>query len=161
MSPAPGTGDAVELSAPSAPPGGSINIRAGGFAPGSEVTIVINSDPVELGAVLASATGTIDAAVTIPSDLAPGEHTLVVSGTGVDGDPRALSTPFTVTAPDVVVTTTVVAIASGAGTTGGSSLPMTGWGPLGLLFWGALLVGSGRVAVLLSRPIEIITGPVG
>src|SRR5262245_24618701 len=48
-------------------PGQTVEVAGGGFAPGSEVCIEVESDPVVLATVTASAAGTIDVIVTIPA----------------------------------------------------------------------------------------------
>jgi hypothetical protein len=59
-------------------------LTVGGFAPGSAVQILIESDPTTLGVTIAEADGGVYTAVAIPADLAPGPHTVRVVGTGPD-----------------------------------------------------------------------------
>lgn len=80
--------------------GAGLSFTADGFAPDSEVTVELHSDPVDLGTVTADAAGHVAATVTIPADVPAGDHTLVLSGTGADGEPLELRTPINVTAPE-------------------------------------------------------------
>ena len=59
---------------------------AGGWAAGAEVRATLHSDPVELGVAVADADGNVSFTFTIPADTPPGEHTIVLSGEGPDGD---------------------------------------------------------------------------
>ncbi|RLP77510.1 hypothetical protein D9V32_03440 [Mycetocola tolaasinivorans] len=64
-------------------PGSRISVSGTGFAAGATLTLTLHSDPVELGTVPASGTGTFETEVLIPTDTPAGDHTLVVSdGTG-------------------------------------------------------------------------------
>lgn len=89
--------------------GGAVSFEATGFAPDSEVTVELRSDPVTLGTVLADAAGNVAGTMTIPADTPAGEHTLVLSGTGADGAPLQVETAVTVTEPAPVETPAPVA----------------------------------------------------
>lgn len=65
-----------------------------GFAPGSPVTITVHSAPRTLGALSAAADGSLSTEIVIPPDLEPGEHTLIVSGVGPDGDAHDVAIEF-------------------------------------------------------------------
>lgn len=69
--------------------GGTFTISGGGYAQDAAVTLVVYSEPRELGRTVADTAGRIDASVTIPSDLT-GTHTVTAIGNGADGSPRAL-----------------------------------------------------------------------
>jgi len=76
--------------------GKTITVNGTGFAPESEVTLTLHSDPVEVGTATTDADGAFTAEVTVPADTEAGEHTVVAeSGTPV----VSASAPLTVTAP--------------------------------------------------------------
>lgn len=76
--------------------GDEIQIRGAGYAPGGQIDVTIESDPVLLKTVRADAAGTFEATVTIPAGLAPGDHTLKATGPHPVGGLRVLSVPITV-----------------------------------------------------------------
>lgn len=85
----------VALSSATAHPGDAVRVTASGFATGEPVQIELHSAPVVLASVTAGVDGTVDTTVTIPADIAAGEHRIVLVG--------AMSTltggaPLTVTA---------------------------------------------------------------
>jgi hypothetical protein len=61
-------------------PGGTLSYAAKGFWAGETVSIVANSTPVNLGTTKADANGNVSGTVTIPSTMALGAHTLVLTG---------------------------------------------------------------------------------
>jgi hypothetical protein len=69
--------------------GGSFVISGDGFSNNAAVTIVVYSEPRELGRTVATAAGRIDTSVTLPDDLT-GRHTVTALGNGADGNPRSL-----------------------------------------------------------------------
>lgn len=110
----------------SAEPGGTITIQLSGVAPGTEVGVWMFSDPVYLGAHTVNAQGQV--VVTIPANIAAGEHTIAVwdaSGAQIGWD-----------------TITIVAADAGDGGDGGDGaggavLPATG----ATSSWQAVLLG--------------------
>ena len=71
-------------------PGGQVTVGAGGFKPGSEVTMTLvcpGRDPVVLGTTTADDRGLVKVDVTIPSDTPNGDCTIEVSGVDANGDP--------------------------------------------------------------------------
>ncbi len=78
-------------------PGAQLTLTGTGFAPGSAVTFVVYSTPQVLGTGTADPSGAAVLAVTLPTDLEPGRHTLVAYGTAAGGGPRALTAGFTLT----------------------------------------------------------------
>ncbi len=66
--------------------------------PLTQVSVVIHSDPIELGLVVSSLTGSIDTVVTIPADLDPGDHTLLLQGIASDGTVQTVTQPVVVAA---------------------------------------------------------------
>lgn len=75
--------------------GGQVTLSGGGFGAGETVEIWLNSTPVLLSSLPASASGTFSTTLTIPADAAPGAHTLVATGLSSG---RSFSTPITITA---------------------------------------------------------------
>ncbi|WP_062069344.1 InlB B-repeat-containing protein [Demequina sediminicola] len=93
----------------SALPGETITIAGRGFDPGESVEVELHSTPVLLASTTADASGAFSIEVTIPEDISPGEHTLVLAaGTGT------AEMPFTVTAPTVMAQAGEMLAATGA-----------------------------------------------
>jgi lysophospholipase L1-like esterase len=101
----PDDAEDIDLSAPSsdiyhqAAPEQPLHVTADGFAPNSEVRVVMNSTPRTLGVRTADDQGRLDAVVAVPFDADRGNHTLVVEGFDADGTPVVLSAPFAVVTP--------------------------------------------------------------
>lgn len=57
------------------------------FAKNSNVSVVLHSDPVNIGTFTANETGGVSVTSTIPSSVPVGYHTLLVSGTSFTGEP--------------------------------------------------------------------------
>jgi hypothetical protein len=91
-----GETDTLDVSTLEPAPGEAVTISGSGFAPGSEVTITIESTPQTLTTVSADADGAFTATVQIPTDLSPGSHTLKATGVTPDGATLVLSTEVTV-----------------------------------------------------------------
>ena len=70
----------AQLSDSTVPQGGSVTVTGGGFAPGEAVSVVLHSSATRLSTVTAAADGAVTATVRIPRTLAPGRHTLVLTG---------------------------------------------------------------------------------
>jgi hypothetical protein len=81
----------IDVSDPSPKAGDDITINCGGWDENSNVTIVLHSDPVTLGAAVADGGGEINATVTIPSNVGAGAHTLELTGTDPTGAPRTVT----------------------------------------------------------------------
>jgi len=81
-----------------AAPGSAVTINAGGFAPGSDVTITLacpGVDPVVLGVVPADSLGNVKVSETIPANTPLGACTITESG--VDPNEQPLSVVEAVT----------------------------------------------------------------
>ena len=76
--------------------GKTLTVTGTGFAPESEVTITLHSDPVEVGTATTDADGAFTAEVTVPADTEAGEHTVVAAS---DAPAVTASAPLTVTVP--------------------------------------------------------------
>ena len=80
-------------------PGGTVIFTGGGFAPNSNVTVTLFSDPIVLGTTTANAQGNFTFEAVIPDDLEPGEHRLEASGVDADGNPLVVVQAITVASP--------------------------------------------------------------
>ncbi|MBV9412683.1 MAG: hypothetical protein JO148_13890 [Acidimicrobiia bacterium] len=133
-------------------PGQQLHLSASGFTPNESVTIAVHSTPVTLATVTADGSGAVLAAVTLPSDLAAGSHTLTLSGASVTD-----SYPFTIAA-----STTGGGSTSGGGTgsvasTGSGVTPATSSAPLA--FTGAQITGLVTGALsLVVLGLAMVTG---
>lgn len=76
-------------------PGGVIIVRGTGFAPDAEFVIEVHSEPRELTTAGSDASGDFAVEATIPDDLEPGLHTVVV----LVGDVELASSRIAVSAP--------------------------------------------------------------
>ena len=116
--------------------GGSFDVVGTGFEPGERVAIELHSDPITLALVTANASGEVLTRVTIPADVPPGEHELVLTG---------LASGRTVS-----IDVTITRAATGAGTV--TALGSTGGSfPIALIAVGGLLTAGG--GLLLSRTL--------
>jgi LPXTG-motif cell wall-anchored protein len=115
-------------------PGGTLTIHGTGFTPGEIVDATLHSTPIALGSFTADADGEVDGPVTIPADVEPGEHTIVLAGrtSGVEA-----SVPIEVIGEDADPA---------------QELPATGTATSGLTGAGAALVAVGVALVLVGRP---------
>lgn len=113
--------------------GAEITMSGTGFLPGSTVELVVYSTPVKLGEAVVSADGSFSATVTLPEDLASGDHHLVATGVDPDGNVRNL-----------VVEISVTGGAAALADTGFSAAPVLGAGALALLAGGGLMVAARR-----------------
>jgi len=130
--------------------GGTLKIESTGFVPGGPAQIWLHSSPVLLLDTTADSTGTITATVQIPSNLAPGKHTLLITmpnrtctlslnngGSGVE------PTQTTRSQPTLGVDATTSAR--------GESLAFTGVSTLTSLVVVVVLLGSGVLFLVLGR----------
>jgi hypothetical protein len=118
--------------------GNTITVSGSGFAPDSDVTVVLHSDPVVLGIAHTDAAGNFTATFTIPAGTPAGDHHLVF--TGVD----AFGNPITV---EQAITLGVVA----GPRTAAAMLPVTGDDALPLALAGSGLLFAGALALWASR----------
>ena len=94
-------GTLTALSSTTVTEGGTITITGGGFAPGSTEDITAASAVTFLGTTTADATGIITATVSL-ADLAPGRHTIMVTGPDATGGELELSLVVVIIAPSSV-----------------------------------------------------------
>jgi len=146
---------AVEQSSVAA--GGSVTVSGSGFDAGEPVDLVLNSDPVSLGDVMADAAGSFAVIVTVPLVVNTGPHTLVATGRE--------STRQAFAALEVTAVMTGGG-ASGGGASGGSGttsagtvsasarpggLASTGFAGFGLLLAGGMALAGGAALVARAR----------
>lgn len=120
-------------------PGLSTQFDAVGFAPGSEVGIVLCSTPVSLGTFTAGADGRVSESLTIPAGTVLGAHTIAAVGKRANGLDQVAYAAITVVNPS----TTAAVSQSG-------SLPVTGGDNGRTIAIGAALVVLGGAAVFGS-----------
>lgn len=78
-------------------PGDTVAVDCEGWAPDSEVEVTVFSGHGEvLGSAETDDDGDLSVDVTLPSDLAPGDHTLRLSGTNAQGEEQDVDLAFTV-----------------------------------------------------------------
>lgn len=125
-------------------PGTEITLSGSGFAPGAQIDIVIESDPIHLGTVNADATGYFEATVTIPTTGLPaGDHTLKATGPDPTGGLRVLSISVEVAGSPGAAAPRPGGSAYGLPVTGSAVLPLAAFG-LAAIVGGAFLVQRTR-----------------
>lgn len=137
-----GDGDFIAVSDTTVAPGQPITISGCCFV--GDVTIDILSTPRRLGTATADANGVFTATVTIPTDIAPGEHTITATGQNADGSGTlVLRFPITI----------LGAGAADGVRTGTGALPRTGADafPLAQAGLALVLVGAGAVFSVRNR----------
>lgn len=127
----PDAPEGEELPPGAVEPGDEVRIAGGGFKPGSEVTLTIESEPATLGTAEADSKGEIDETVTLPEDFPVGDHTVKASGDSATGGRLVLELPVTV----VPIGTAAMAEAESSG--GG------GMSPIKIVLGLAAVVGAG------------------
>lgn len=136
-------------------PGGKVTVSATGLAASAAgFAIEVHSTPVTIGSADTAADGSFTAVATLPADIAPGAHTLVVT---LDGA-QVASAPFTVASAGGTGGTG----SNGSGTAGGSGSSGTGTGtgalattgsdaPIGLGLAGLAIIAAGVILVAVRR----------
>jgi uncharacterized repeat protein (TIGR02543 family) len=120
-----------ELSAGVSDAGGrmTVTVTGSGFTPGEPVIVVLHSDPVVLGTLVADAAGNVSGSFVIPAGTPAGAHTVVATGT-LSGVQASVA---------IVVPADPAALAA----TGADPYPALGWGTAAVLL--------GALALLLRR----------
>lgn len=131
-----GVGPTLSTNTSTVGPGGSLLVTGSNFVPYEGITLTLHSTPVTLATTTANGSGSFSVTVTIPSDTAPGTHTILA--TGATGD--SASTIIVVTgaiSPPATVT-------SGLAFTGADIAAVSGVGAIALALGGMLVLASRR-----------------
>lgn len=133
----------------------AIGVQAANLVPGSQYTVTMFSAPRRLATGTADVTGVIAATVAIPSDTAPGAHTVTLDAVGPDG-PVSVSGWFSVDADGniaAVSSTGPVPIPAGVDTASRppGSLAFTGPGDAGVAGVGLSILLGGVALILVGR----------
>jgi hypothetical protein len=135
--------------------GGEMKVGVAGFLPGSTVDVWAFSTPTFLGTfAVDDASGTF----ALPADLEPGDHTLVLTGTALDGAAVSYSIEFAVysddeksadqNAAEMSVTEDDVVAISGSDT---SAAAPAGWTSYSGIWIGGLVLAALIASVLILR----------
>jgi hypothetical protein len=120
-------------------PGQTIDITVQTCAPGSSVTVTLDSDQVVLGTPTADSSGVARLSATIPANTSLGAHTIIAVCTGADDAPLRLTAAINVVS------------AGGAGSGAGGGLPRTGDdSSLPLARIGLALLAAGGVVTAIA-----------
>ena len=92
----------VDLQIGASVEGRSAIVEAAGLMPGSDVQVLLYSEPMVIGTGVADGDGNASIATQIPGGLPPGQHTIMAVGTGLNGNPVQSVGAFEITADDVV-----------------------------------------------------------
>jgi hypothetical protein len=131
--------------------GQTVDVAGAGYLAGSTVTVVVYSTPTVLGSLVAD-DGSFDTSVTLPSVLPTGEHTLVATGVGPDGETWTLTRRITAQGPaagPAAPATTATTVATAVPSAGG--LAYTGAYVGVMAIGGVLTLVVGVALVLLGR----------
>jgi hypothetical protein len=134
--------------------GSSVLMEGQGLKPGSAYSLVVRSTPVTVKSGVVSGGGTFSHTVGLPAGIAPGVHTITLTGTGPGGENLVLTQSFTVASNG-----TFSAIGSVTGQVSGG-LAATGVdGPLalGATSLAALLVLVGAGLMVARRRAEALS----
>lgn len=135
--------------------GAELTLTGKNFKPGSTATFTLHSAPVVLGSAVVAANGTVSLTVRVPAGVPAGAHTVVISGTGIDGGNVEVSIALILTAAgdpsEAGTSSTPATTATGTATTDKDKLAITGsTSPSALLLAMALLL-AGSASVLMIR----------
>jgi LPXTG-motif cell wall-anchored protein len=131
----------VTVSDSTVEPGQTIDITAGVFSPGTEITVTMTPDSVVLGTATVGESGTAALSAVVPATVAAGEHTIAVNGVGCAA----------VTVSITAAPATTVAPAGAASPSASGDLPRTGGDTFPVARVGGALVAFGAGLVLLAR----------
>jgi hypothetical protein len=82
---------------------GTMRVTGEGFAPNAKVKVWAFSEPIEAAEVTSDADGRVDTAVSMPAELAIGEHTVQLNGVSPRGDVRSVNVGVMLVQPTVTV----------------------------------------------------------
>lgn len=83
---------------------GKLNVSKSGLKPGSKVVVWLRPSMKRLAVANVKADGTIDVNVTLPDDLAEGDHLLQIDMVNADGEQVSMATGFSMSANRMPVT---------------------------------------------------------
>ncbi|MCM3778556.1 Ig-like domain-containing protein [Microbacterium hydrocarbonoxydans] len=121
------------------PQGAQQSATASGFRPGESVSGVMASDPVDLGARIADASGSVSFTWSVPSGTSPGSHTVILTG----ASSGSVSAVFLVTAASQQASGSAARPGRLAATGGGDASPA--------LLGAGVLMSAGAWLLLRSR----------
>lgn len=125
-------------------PGAPVQAQVPGFEVGTPYTLIFRPPSVQVGqGTVASDPQPIS--FNIPTSVTPGDYTLSIAGTGVNGQAKVLDCPARVTSTATGLTTTA------STPTVQGSLPRTGGEAGTLVTWGVILVATGGLLALVAR----------
>jgi hypothetical protein len=140
-SPTTPTTPTITLSVSRVTAGAPVSLHAAGFAPGEIIEVSLHSTPIALGTLTADGEGEVDGTVTIPADVEPGDHTLLLVG---------LTSGSRVSAPlEVLGATTAPGEPRAIPATGSASGGLAAVG-MSLVLAGLALVAGGRRRALAT-----------
>src|ERR1039458_8399914 len=84
-------GAVIATSSSLAPPGGSLTVTGQHFASDESIPLTLFSRGVTVGSTTTNGSGSFSTDVTIPSDTAPGGHTIVANGATGDSASTGIS----------------------------------------------------------------------
>lgn len=129
--------------------GGELTMGGHNFKPGTTATFTLHSDPVVLGQAVVKADGTVTLTAKLPSNVPAGQHTVVISGTGTNGQAAEVSLAL-----EIKATAGTIPASTGAATpaaTNDGDLASTGASTAPLLVGGLALLLAGAVVVAGRR----------
>jgi hypothetical protein len=102
IAPAPQAGLTFGFSVGQPAAGSHVIVSGSGFMPGTSTDVTLHSDPVDLGTVTIGPDGTFTHVFSLPQQVTPETHRVIVSGTGANGSALEQTWYFKV-APDGTV----------------------------------------------------------
>ena len=99
---APGVSISFAFSVGEPAAGAPVDVSAHALQPGSELSVWIFSTPRLLATTTVDAEGVASVSTTLPGDLAPGTHTVVVKAVGVDGQAVESGSSVTISADGTI-----------------------------------------------------------
>jgi hypothetical protein len=131
----------------------TIHIVGGGFRHHIDLSITVRSTPEQIGTTMSDANGNFAASALLPSNLAPGEHTVTVSGDGVT-ESAVFTLPGNASvAPSSFSTPAASGTSSSGSSSSGSSGPLafTGTDVTAVAAVGGGAIAGGGLLVMSSR----------
>ncbi|MHA7270843.1 GDSL-type esterase/lipase family protein [Arthrobacter sp. HLT1-20] len=148
----------VSLSGSSAVAGGELTMTGSNFKPGTTATFTLHSDPVVLGTAVVSANGVVSLTAKLPTSIPAGVHTLIITGTGANGESAETSAKLTVSAASGTASASGTSTASDtpagnqdANNQAGKNLANTGAGTTPFLLGGLALLLAGALSIVSRR----------